>query len=370
MDFTLSEDQVLLQDSVRRFVAERYGFDARRAIVAGPDGFSRAHWRTMAELGWLMLPFDEADGGLGGGGVEIMLVAEQFGRGLVVEPFLTSCIMAGDLIARLGTPDQKGRLLPPIMDGGLLATVAATEPQSRFDLGAVATRAERRDGGWVLDGAKSVVLHGPSAGLFVVPARTAEGITLFLVPGDAAGLTRRDYPLVDGWRASDVRLEQVRVDDGARLGAAGAGLAPLQAMADRAILALGAEAVGAMEVLLWSTVEYARTRVQFDQPIGRFQVVQHRLVDMYVEYEQTKSLLLLAAMRLGEGGTAAASAASALKAQVGRAGRFIGQQAVQLHGGMGMTDELPVGHYFKRLTAIDALFGNVDFHLERFASLS
>ncbi|HYC05013.1 MAG TPA: acyl-CoA dehydrogenase family protein [Azospirillaceae bacterium] len=369
MDFTLSEDQTLLQDSVRRFVADRYGFDARRAIVAGPDGFSRAHWRTMAELGWLMLPFSEEDGGLGGGGVEIMLLAEQFGRGLVVEPFLASCVMAGDLIAKLGSPAQKERLLPALMDGSLIATVAATEAQSRFDLGAVATTAERRGDGWVLDGAKTVVLSGPAAGLFVVPARAAEGITLFLVPADAPGLTRRDYPLVDGGRGSDLRLQGVTLGDEARLGPAGGGLEPLLAMADRTILALGAEAVGAMEVLLWSTVEYARTRVQFDQPIARFQVVQHRLVDMYIEYEQTKSLLLMAAMRLDEGGDAAAKAASALKVQVGKAGRFIGQQAVQLHGGMGMTDELAIGHYFKRLTAIDALFGNVDFHLERFASL-
>lgn len=376
MDFNLSEDQTLLKDSVLRFVAARYSFDDRRRYATLPQGFDAANWATVAELGWLMLPFAEADGGLGGTPIDLMVLFEAFGRGLVVEPYLPSIVLSGGLIAALGNGAQKERYLPALMEGRLLAATACMEAGARFNLAEITCTARPDGDGWVLDGAKSLVLNGDSASLLLIPARTGGerrdtgGISLFLVDEAAAGLTRRAYPTLDGGRAADITLSGVRVGADRVLGPIGGAYPALSAAVERATLALCAEAVGAMDVLLWSTVDYSRTRVQFDQPIGKFQVIQHRLVDLYIEYEQSRSLLLLAAMRLTEGGLEGSKALSALKVQVGKAGRFIGQQAVQLHGGMGMTDELNIGHYFKRLTAIDALFGNVDHHLKRFASLA
>lgn len=376
MDFNLSEDQTLLKDSVLRFVADRYSFDDRRRYVTLPQGFDAANWATFAKLGWLMLPFAEEDGGLGGTPIDLMVLFEAFGRGLVVEPYLPSIVLSGGLIAALGNGAQKERYLPALMEGRLLAATACMEAGARFNLAEITCTARPDDDGWVLDGAKSLVLNGDSASLLLIPARTGGerrdtgGISLFLVDEAAAGLTRRAYPTLDGGRAADITLSGVRVGADGVLGPIGVVYPALSAAVERATLALCAEAVGAMDVLLWSTVDYSRTRVQFDQPIGKFQVIQHRLVDLYIEYEQSRSLLLLAAMRLTEGGLEGSKALSALKVQVGKAGRFIGQQAVQLHGGMGMTDELNIGHYFKRLTAIDAMFGNVDHHLKRFASLA
>lgn len=376
MDFKLSEDQVLLKDSVLRFVADRYSFEDRRRHAARPQGFDPANWAMFAELGWLMLPLAEGDGGLGGTPIDLMVLFEAFGRGLVVEPYLASIILSASLIAELGTPAQKECYLPALMQGRMLAATACTEANARFNLADIGTTARADGDEWVLDGAKSLVLNADSADLLLIPARTggdrrsADGITLFLLEATAPGLTRRSYPMLDGGRAADLTLNSVRLGPGQVLGPVGGGFTALTAAVERATLALCAEALGAMDVLLWSTVDYVRTRVQFDQPIGKFQVIQHRLVDLYIEYEQSRSLLLLAAMRLTEGGTEGSRALSALKVQVGKAGRFIGQQAVQLHGGMGMTDELNIGHYFKRLTTIDALFGNVDHHLKRFASLA
>jgi len=376
MDFNLSEDQTLLKDSVLRFVADRYSFEERRRFTALPQGFDAANWATFAELGWLMLPFAEEDGGLGGTPIDLMVLFEAFGRGLVVEPYLPSILLSGGLIAALGNEAQKEHHLQALMEGRLLAATACMEAGGRFNLADVTCTARPDGDGWVLDGAKSLVLNGDSATLLLISARTggdrrdSDGITLFLLDATAPGLTSRAYPTLDGGRATDITLLGVRVGADAVLGPIGGAYPALSAAVERATLALCAEAVGAMDVLLWSTVEYSRTRVQFDQPIGKFQVIQHRLVDLYIEYEQSRSLLLLAAMRLTEGGVEGSKALSALKVQVGKAGRFIGQQAVQLHGGMGMTDELSIGHYFKRLTAIDALFGNVDHHLKRFASLA
>jgi hypothetical protein len=376
MDFNLSEDQTLLKDSVLRFVADRYSFEERRRFTALPQGFDAANWATFAELGWLMLPFAEEDGGLGGTPIDLMVLFEAFGRGLVVEPYLPSILLSGGLIAALGNEAQKEHHLQALMEGRLLAATASMEAGGRFNLADVTCTARPDGDGWVLDGAKSLVLNGDSATLLLTSARTggdrrdSDGITLFLLDATAPGLTSRAYPTLDGGRATDITLSGVRVGADAVLGPIGGAYPALSAAVERATLALCAEAVGAMDVLLWSTVEYSRTRVQFDQPIGKFQVIQHRLVDLYIEYEQSRSLLLLAAMRLTEGGVEGSKALSALKVQVGKAGRFIGQQAVQLHGGMGMTDELSIGHYFKRLTAIDALFGNVDHHLKRFASLA
>ncbi len=376
MDFSLSDEQTLLQDSVSRFIQNDYDFARRQKLVHSADGFSREHWKTFAELGWLGVPFAEADGGFGGGAIESMLMFEQFGKGLVVEPVVPTVVLAGGALKLAGSAAQKARYLAGIIDGSLQGALAYVEPQARFNLADVVTQARADGDGYVLNGHKAVVGNGPAADFLVVPARTAggqreaEGISLFIVDAGAAGLSRRDYPTVDGLRASEVYLENVRVGADALLGTLGGALPVLEQVLDEGILAVGAEAVGAMEVLYKTTVEYCKTREQFGQAIGTFQVVQHRMVDMFMEHEQAKSLMYMAAMRLGEGyGPEARKAVSAFKVQVGKSGRFVGQSAVQLHGGMGMTDELSVGHYFKRLTTIDTLFGNVDYHLKRFGAL-
>jgi pimeloyl-CoA dehydrogenase small subunit len=376
MDFSLSDEQSMLKDSIERFVQNDYDFDTRRKVVALEEGFSRDNWKQFAELGWLAVPFSEEDGGFGGGAVELMLVMEQIGRGLVVEPYLPSVVLAGRLLEHAGSAAQKETYLAGIIDGSKLGAFAFAEPQSRFNLADVAVTAKQDGDGWVLDGHKSVVLGAPSADFLVVSARTggeqrdADGITLFLVDADTAGLSRRDYPTVDALRASEVKFEGVKVGADAVLGEVGKALPVIERVIDEATLAVGCEAVGGMEVLYKATVEYSKQRVQFGQPIGKFQVLQHRMVDMFMEYEQSKSLMFMAAMRMDEGyGPEAKKAVSAFKVQVGKSGRFVGQQAVQLHGGMGMTEELSVGHYFKRLTMIDTLFGNVDHHLKRYGSL-
>jgi pimeloyl-CoA dehydrogenase small subunit len=376
MDFSFSDEQTLLKDSVERFIQNDYGFEARQKFAKTEAGYSAENWKTFAELGWLGVPFAEADGGFGGGAIETMLMMEQFGRGLVLEPYMPTVILVGSLLKIAGNAAQKERYLGAIIEGTAQGAFAFAEPQGRFNLADLTTTATEADGGWVLNGHKAVVLNGPAADGFVVSARTSggqrdsDGVTLFVVPADAAGLSRRDYPTVDALRASEVTFEDVKVDADAVLGEVGAGLPVIEQAIDEAIIAVGAEAVGAMEVLYKDTVEYCKTREQFGQPIGKFQVLQHRMVDMFMEYEQSKSLMYMAAMRMDEGyGPEAQKAVSAFQVQVGKSGRFVGQSAVQLHGGMGMTEELNIGHYFKRLTMIDTLFGNVDHHLKRFGAL-
>ncbi len=376
MDFSFSDEQTLLQDSVSRFIQDNYGFEDRQKWAGQEGGFNADHWRTFAELGWLGVPFPEADGGFGGSAVDTMILMEQFGRGLVVEPFLATVVLAGGALKVAGNAQQKEQHLAAIIDGSRHGALAYAEPQARFNLADVTTTASASGDGYRLNGYKCVVLNGPAADLLIVSARTSgdqrdrEGITLFVVPADATGVSRRDYPTVDAFQASEVTLENVEVGKDAVLGEVGAGYGALEQVVDEGILAVASEAVGCMEVLYKDTVEYCKTREQFGQPIGKFQVLQHRMVDMFMEHEQSKSLMYMAAMRKDEGyDNAARKAASALKAQVGRSGRFVGQNAVQLHGGMGMTEELNIGHYFKRLTVIDTLFGNVDFHLRRFGSL-
>jgi alkylation response protein AidB-like acyl-CoA dehydrogenase len=373
MDFSLSDEQALLADSVERFVQHDYPFEARREQVLSETGFSADHWRTFAELGWLGVPFPVEDGGFGGGAVELMILMERFGRGLVIEPYLASIVLAGGALRIAGSPAQKRAHLGGLVDGSRQAALAFAEPQARYDPALVSTVARRAGSGYVLSGQKCVVLNAPAADFLVVSARHEAGTdrpSLFLVATDAPGLSRVDYPTVDGFRAADLTFDDVAVAADALLGEPGAGLAVLEQVLDEAILAVGAEAVGCMEVLYQTTVEYCRTRKQFGQPIGSFQALQHRMVDMFMEHEQSKSLMYMATMRMEEGyGAAAKKAASAFKVQVGKSGRCVAQGAVQLHGGMGMTDELAVGHYFKRLTAIDALFGNVDYHLKRYGSL-
>ncbi len=373
MDFSFSDEQTLLADSVEKFVQNDYSFDARRAITETDAGFSADNWRTFAELGWLGVPFPEADGGFGGRAVDTMILMEQFGKGLVVEPYLASVILAGGALKIAGSAAQKEELLAGLIDGSRQAALAFAEPQGRFNLADLTTSATADGDGFRLSGYKCVVLNGPAADFFVVTARTSgeqrdqDGVSLFVVPADAQGVSRRDYPTVDAFRASEVTFDNVALDAQALLGTLGAGYPVIEQVIDEGILAVGSEAVGCMEVLYKDTVEYCKTREQFGQPIGKFQVLQHRMVDMFMEHEQSKSLMYMAAMRMDEGyDDEARKAVSAFKVQVGKSGRFVAQGAVQLHGGMGMTDELNVGHYFKRLTMIDTLFGNVDFHLKRF----
>ena len=376
MDFSFSQEQTLLSDSVEKFVQNDYSFEDRRSITNTDTGFSTDHWRTFAELGWLGVPFPEADGGFGGSAVDTMIVMEQFGKGLIVEPYLASVILAGGALKIAGNAEQKESLLAGLIDGSKQAALAFVEPQGRFNLADLSTTASADGKGFKLNGYKSVVLNGPAADFFVVTARTnggqrdTDGVSLFVVPADAEGISRRDYPTVDAFRASELTFEDVELGPQSLLGTLNEGYPVIEQVIDEAILAVGSEAVGCMEVLYKATVEYCKTREQFGQPIGKFQVLQHRMVDMFMEHEQSKSLMYMAAMRLDEGyDDEAKKAISAFKVQVGKSGRFVAQGAVQLHGGMGMTDELNVGHYFKRLTTIDTLFGNVDFHLKRFGGL-
>ena len=376
MDFSFTEEQTLLQESVSRFMQNDYGFEARQKNASTEQGFSAENWQTFAELGWLGVPFSEADGGFGGGAIETALMSEQFGRGLLIEPFLATVILAGGAIKHGGSEEQKSQYLPGIIDGSKHAALAFVEPQARFNIADITTTATADGDGYVLNGYKAVVLNGPQADFLVVSARTSgeqrdeDGVSLIVMDVATAGISRRDYPTVDAFRASEITFENVKLGADSLIGEAGKGLPILQQAIDDGVLSVGAEAVGCMEVLYKDTVEYCKQREQFGQPIGKFQVLQHRMVDMFMEHEQSKSLMFMAAMRMAEGyGAEAQKAVSAFKVQVGKSGKFVGQNAVQLHGGMGMTEELNIGHYFKRLTIIDTLFGNVDFHLQRFGAL-
>ena len=376
MDLGLSEDQRLLKDSVERFMGNEYAFDARRALMGSDDGFSREMWAKFAGLGWLGVAIPADHGGLDGTPVETMIVMQAFGRGLVVEPFVSTVVLGGTLVTQGGGEAQRQALLPALAQGKLLLAFAFAEPQSRYNLADVASVARKDGRGFVLDGHKAVVFHADSADKIIVSARTGgatrepDGISLFLVDAGADGLGLRPYPTVDGLRAAEVTLERVRVDADAALGPIDGGLALIERAVDHGIAAVCAEAVGIMAALLAATQDYVKTRKQFGVPIGSFQVLQHRLVDMFMEHELSKSLAHIAAAGVSDPDPRArARAVSAAKARIGKAGRFIGQQAIQLHGGMGMTDELPVGHYFKRLTMIDTLFGDADHHLRRFAEL-
>ncbi|MCW9045329.1 MAG: acyl-CoA dehydrogenase family protein [Alphaproteobacteria bacterium] len=376
MDFLLSEEQILLQDSVVRFVQDEYEFEKRRKIISSEDGFSRDNWKTFAELGWLAMPFPEEMGGIDGTPVETMVLMESIGKGLIVEPYLATVVLAGGLIKEAGSPAQQEELIGGIVDGSTMMAFAYAEAQGRYNLADLVTTASQQGDGWVLKGSKCVVLGGPSADKLVVSARTSgdqmdsNGISLFIVDANASGVSRRNYTTVDGNQASDITFNNVSLANSDLLGAEGNALPIIEKIIDEATAAVCAEAVGAMEVTYQASVEYAKTREQFGVAIGQFQVLQHCMVEMFMETEQTKSLLYLAIMKLAEGADDAAKTVSALKAKVGTAGRFVGQQAIQIHGGMGMTDEMSVGHYFKRLTMINTLFGSVDHHMKRFAQLS
>jgi len=375
MDFTFNEEQTLIQDQVDQFIQKEYDWETRQSLSNSELGFGDNNWQKFAELGWLGISTSEDNGGFGGSAIESMLIMEAFGKGLVVEPFLETIIMSGGLIDEHGSDQQKSSILEPAIAGQLHLALAYAEPQSRFNLSDVVTEAKSDGDNFILNGYKSVVMNGPSANKIIISARTSgtqleeNGITLFIVDGDSEGLNKTNYKTVDGRRASDLTIENVSVSKDDIIGQIDAGFDILDSSIDRAILAISAEAVGAMEVLYKTTVEYTKTREQFGTSIGKFQVLQHRMVDMFMEYEQCKSLLYMATMKHEEGSADAKKAISGLKYQVGKAGRFIGQQAVQLHGGMGVTDELNVGHYFKRLTTVGTIFGNSDYHLKKYTSL-
>lgn len=375
MDFTFNEEQTLIQDQVDQFIQKEYDWETRQSLSNSELGFGDNNWQKFAELGWLGISTSEDSGGFGGSAIESMLIMEAFGKGLVVEPFLETIIMSSGLIDEHGSDQQKSSILEPAIAGELHLALAYAEPQSRFNLSDVVTEAKIDGDNYILNGYKSVVMNGPSADKIIVSARTSgsqleeAGITLFIVDANSVGLNKTNYKTVDGRRASDLTIENVSVTKDDIIGHVDKGFGLLDSSIDRAILAISAEAVGAMEVLYKTTVEYTKTREQFGTSIGKFQVLQHRMVDMFMEYEQCKSLLYMATMKHEEGSSDAKKAISGLKYQVGKAGRFIGQQAVQLHGGMGVTDELNVGHYFKRLTTVGTIFGNTDFHLKRYTSL-
>ncbi|HTN12748.1 MAG TPA: acyl-CoA dehydrogenase family protein [Acetobacteraceae bacterium] len=366
MDFDLTDDQRLLKDSVDRLIADRYSFEARKKLRAEKDGWSRAMWAQFAELGLLGLPFSEAHGGFGGGPADLAIVMEAFGAGLVVEPFLATVILGGGLVQRLGSTAQQDALLPEVAAGKLTLAFAQVERASRYNLADVQTTAKKADGGWVLNGEKSVVMHGDTADKLLVTARVAggrfdrDGIGLFLVDAATAGVSRRGYPTQDGLRAAEISFANAQ---GEPLGDPNGALDGVEQVVDRAIAAVCSEAVGLMQCMQDLTVDYLKTRQQFGRPIGSFQVLQHRSVDMLVELEQARSMAMFATMMAGEADAKTRRRSiSAAKVQIGRSGRHIGQEAVQLHGGIAMTMEYKVGHYFKRMTMLEQVFGDADTH--------
>jgi alkylation response protein AidB-like acyl-CoA dehydrogenase len=376
MNFDLTDTQRMLQDTAARLIRERYGFEERSRILASPDGFSREIWATFAELGLLGVELPEEYGGIGGDFQDLAIVLDAFGRGLVVEPFIPTVVLGAGLISAAGTPEQKDEILPKVVEGQTFLALAHGEPKSRYNLAHVETKAARSDDGYILTGAKAVVLGGDCADVFIVSARTSggtadeSGISLFLVERGANGLEIRGYPNVDGTRAAEVTLDGVHVPAAQLLGEEGAAYKLIVHAVDRGIAAVCAEAIGVMAALNDLTLDYLKTRTQFGVPIGSFQVLQHRMVDLFVAHEQAASLAILAADRANSADAKdRARAVSAAKVLIGRNGRLVGQDSVQMHGGIGITKEYAGGHYFKRLTVIDRSFGDTDFHLARFATL-
>jgi len=372
MDIQFTEEQELLRSSVQRLLRDQYDFEARRKIAASEEGFSRKQWDAFAELGLLAAPFSEGAGGLGGGPLSTMIVMHEFGRHLVVEPFVETVVLAGGLIEHVGTPEQQQSFIPEIIDGSKIWTLAWTEKASRFDLANVTTRARREGSDHILTGAKTMVIAAPWADYLIVSARTSGddrdrgGVSLFVVDRRATGVDLQSFKTIDGRRAAELGLREVR---GQLLGAEGEGVAALEACRDRAIGALCAEAVGAIGELNSATLEYSKTRKQFGTTIGSFQVLQHRMVDMFIAHQEALSLMQHLSLSLSAGDAGLSRLASGAKSKIGYAGKFVADQAVQLHGGMGMTDELNVGHYFKRLSSINIQFGDPAFHVLRYARL-
>ncbi|MBO6900137.1 MAG: acyl-CoA dehydrogenase family protein [Rhizobiaceae bacterium] len=377
MDFDLSEEQSILKDSLDRLLADKYDFEKRRKIMAQPDGWSGEMWNSYAEMGLMALPFAEEDGGLGGSPVETMIVMEALGRALVLEPYFATVVLGGGVLRHGASAEQRAECVPQVASGEIKLAVAHTERNSRYDLNHVETIAKRDGDGWVLSGQKSVVLGGDTADRIFVTARTGgdtcdmNGIGVFMVDAKAEGLSRRGYANQDGTRAAEISLSGVRVPPAGVIGDPAGGLSVVRRVADEAIAALSAEAIGVMEKLHSLTLEYLKVRKQFGVPIGAFQVLQHKAVDIFVALEQARSITLYATMMAdSDDEDERGRAMNAAKAEIGRAGKLAGENAIQLHGGVGMTMEYAIGHYFKRMTAIDLTFGDHDHHLQRLAERS
>lgn len=376
MDLTLSDEQRLLRESADRFVAETFTADHRKKTANDPLGYSPAIWKQFAELGWLALPIAEAHGGLGGGAIEIGLLMEAFGRGLASEPFLSTVVIGAALVTECGTEAQQQALLPKVAEGGLTLAFAHSERAARFDLAYVDTTASKTADGWRLNGSKIAVLDGAAASQIIVSARVANAngasgrLCLFLVPAGTAGLTVRDYARLGGGRGCNLDLRDVHLPADALLGGGRDALPAIETVVDRAMAALGAEAVGIMQTLLDTTLEYTKIRKQFGRPLSANQVIRHRLADVAMQVDEARSMALRAALMAGAEPVARSRAASGAKAKIGKCARFVAEQAVQLHGAMGVTEELDIGAYFKRLLAFDTLFGNSAHHYRRHAALS
>ncbi len=375
MHFELSPEQEMLKDSVEKFLEQNYDFDTRRRLANSALGYSQDYWKAFAELGWLSIPFAEENQGFGGSMVDVVTITQALGKALVTEPFVASLILGGRLIEMLGSAELKQTLLPLVIEGDLQLALAHSERHSAGNPACVDCQVERAGDDYLVTGDKILVLNGASASQLLVTARSRgaerdrEGIEVFVVEADSPGISRRDYPTVDGMRAADIRFDRLRVPAAARIGDPASNIDALEAVIDEAIVAFAAEAIGAMEILNHDTVEYAKTRKQFGQPIGKFQALQFRLVDMWLGQEQCLSALHMAALHQPEGGALARRSASALKVTVSKASRLVGEQAIQIHAGIGTSDELRVGHYFKRLLCIEALLGGMDYHLDRYTML-
>jgi pimeloyl-CoA dehydrogenase small subunit len=374
MDFEPSDEQRLLRESLDRLLADHYGFAQRRGYLAEPEGFSPALWSRYAEQGLLGLPFAEDYGGFGGGAIEIMLVMEAFGRVLALEPYLATVVLGGTALRLAGSGAQKRAMLPQVAEGRVTLAFAHGERQARYDLTDVLTAAKPTPRGWILDGAKSVVVHGDGAQRLIVSARLSgerddpDGIGLFLVDAKANGVARRSYPMRDGTRAAEISLSGVEVARDDVLGEPGNALPVIERVVEAGIAATSAEAVGAMEAMHAMTLEYLKTRQQFGKPIGQNQVLQHRAAEMLIALEQGRSMAMLAAMTVDEPDPAERAHNIAMaKVGVGQASRFVAQNAIQLHGGIGMTEEYAVGHYFRRVMVIEHMFGDPAHHLSRLA---
>lgn len=373
MNFDYTDEQNMLRDSIAKWVAGQYDFDKRRAALASEDAW-KSNWATFAELGLLAAPLPEAFGGLGGGAIDVSVVAEEFGKALVVEPYVPTVVIGGGALAYAGSAAQREEHLNAIAAGERVIAFAQAEPRSRWSLTDVATTAKKDGAGYVLNGHKAVVLGAPQADYLLVTARTAggqrdaKGVSLFLVPKSAKGVSTRDYPTMDGTRAAEVYFENVAVGAEALIGRADAAAPLVERIVDEANAAYNHEAVGCMRMMTELTREYAKTRKQFGKAIAEFQVLQHRMVDMFMATEESYSMALRATILLADD-RERARAVSAAKVSIGKLARFVGQAAVQTHGGMGVTDEMRVGHYFKRTTMLDATFGNVDHHLKRYVAL-
>ena len=373
MDFSFNEEQTLLRNTIQSFIQDNYDFDKRTEIVKSEEGMKIENWKLFSNLGLLGLPFSEDDGGLGFGPVELMIVIEEFGKGLVVEPYIQTIVTCGGFLKR-ASEKQRNKYIPKIISGEDIWAFAYAEPQGRYNLNDLTTKASKEGDNYILNGYKCVVSAAPWSKKLIVSARTsgdqrdAEGISLFILDKNSSGISLRDYPTVDGSRASEIILEDVKVSSENIIGEEGKASKLIEQVVDESIAAVCAEAIGAMGVLNEATVEYCKTRKQFGQPIGKFQVLQHRMVDMFMQYEQSVSMTYMVNLKLHEEYSERRKAASGAKVQICKAAKFIGQSAIQLHGGMGMTDELNVGHYFKRLSMIENLFGNIDHHLKKYAS--